>query len=213
MLSVFNLVTLPRKPVTGRILVNFRSFGLFFRNAPLLVFLLLILFFGMAIAPLQQFINLYYLDIGASNSFIGWVFFVQAIPEIPAYFIASRWVRRTGPHRIILFAMAVSMLRMLAYGLISNPSVAIFFSIFHCITIAFFLVGVVEYVQDRTPAHLRTTGQALIWAFHFGAGLTLGNISLGYLRDAVGMNTAMLVHAGLALVILALTLIFFRKQR
>ena len=105
------------------------------------------------------------------------------------------------------------MMRMLFYGLISNPSVAIFFSIFHCITIAFFLVGVVEYVQDRTPAHLRTTGQALIWAFHFGAGLTLGNISLGYLRDAVGMNTAMLVHAGLALMILVLTLIFFRKQR
>ncbi len=212
LLSVFNLVTLPRKPVTGRILVNFRSFGLFFRNAPLLVFLLLILFFGMAIAPLQQFINLYYLDIGASDSFIGWVFFVQAIPEIPAYFIASRWVRRTEPQRIILFAMAISMMRMLGYGLISNPSVAIFFSIFHCITIAFFLVGVVEYVQDRTPAHLRTTGQALIWAFHFGAGLTLGNISLGYLRDASGMNTAMLVHAGLALAILALTLIFFRSK-
>jgi len=212
-LSVFNLASMPRKPVTGRILVNFKSFGLFFRNAPLLVFLLLILFFGMAIAPLQQFINLYYLDIGAGNSFIGWVFFVQAIPEIPAYFIASRMVRRSGPEKVILLAMAVSMLRMLFYGLISNPSVAIFFSIFHCITIAFFLVGVVEYVQDRTPSHLRTTGQALIWAFHFGAGLTLGNISLGYLRDAVGMNAAMLVHAGLAMVILALTLIFFRKHR
>jgi len=212
LLAVYNLVTLPRKPITGRILVNFHSFGLFFRNAPLLIFLLLILFFGMAIAPLQQFINLYYLDIGASNSFIGWVFFVQAIPEIPAYFIASRMVRRAGSEKVILFAMGISMMRMLFYGLISNPSVAIFFSVFHCITIAFFLVGVVEYVQDRTPAHLRTTGQALIWAFHFGAGLTLGNISLGYLRDSVGMNTAMLAHAGLALIILTLTLIFFRKQ-
>jgi PPP family 3-phenylpropionic acid transporter len=211
-LALFNLVTLPRKPVTNRILVNFRSFGLFFRNAPLLVFLLLILFFGMAIAPLQQFINLYYLDIGASNSFIGWVFFVQAIPEIPAYFVASRMVRRTGSEKVILFAMAVSMLRMVFYGLISSPSLAIFFSIFHCITIAFFLVGVVEYVQDRTPVHLRTTGQALIWAFHFGAGLTLGNISLGYLRDAVGMNTAMLVHAGMALIILVLTAGFFRQK-
>jgi PPP family 3-phenylpropionic acid transporter len=211
-LALFNLVTLPRKPVTNRILVNFRSFGLFFRNAPLLVFLLLILFFGMAIAPLQQFINLYYLDIGASNSFIGWVFFVQAIPEIPAYFVASRMVRRTGSEKVILFAMAVSMLRMVFYGLISSPSLAIFFSIFHCITIAFFLVGVVEYVQDRTPVHLRTTGQALIWAFHFGAGLTLGNISLGYLRDAVGMNTAMLVHAGMALIILLLTAGFFRQK-
>jgi PPP family 3-phenylpropionic acid transporter len=211
-LALFNLLTLPRKPVTGRSLVNFSSFGIFFRNAPLLVFLLLILFFGMAIAPLQQFINLYYLDIGASDSFIGWVFFVQAVPEIPAYFIASRMVGRRGPEKVILFSMAISMLRMFAYGMIANPAIAIFFSIFHCVTIAFFLVGVVEYVQDRTPSHLRTTGQALIWAFHFGAGLTLGNISLGYLRDAVGMNGAMLVHAGLALLILVLTLVFFRNR-
>jgi len=212
LLSLFNLFTMPRKPVTGRILVNFRSFGLFFRNAPLLVFLLLILFFGMAIAPLQQFINLYYLDIGASDSFIGWVFFVQAIPEIPAYFIVSKIVKRSGPEKVILFAMAISMLRMLCYGLISNPAIAIFFSIFHCVTIAFFLVGVVEYVQDRTPAHLRTTGQALIWAFHFGAGLTLGNISLGFLRDLVGMNGAMLVHAGLAFLILLIALLLFVRQ-
>jgi PPP family 3-phenylpropionic acid transporter len=212
LISLFNLATMPGKPVTGRGLVNFRSFGVFFRNAPLFLFLLLILLFGMAIAPLQQFINLYYLDIGAGESFIGWVFFVQAIPEIPAYFIASRWVKRSGPEKLILFAMAVSMLRMLGYGLISRPEIAIFFSIFHCITIAFFLVGVVEYVQDRTPAHLRTTGQALIWAFHFGAGLTLGNISLGYLRDQVGMMGAMKVHALLALLILLGTLLFFRKR-
>ena len=212
LLSVFNLLTMPRKPVTGRSLVNFRSFGLFFRNTPLLFFLLLILFFGMAIAPLQQFINLYYLDIGASDSFIGWVFFVQAIPEIPAYFIVSKIVKRSGPEKVILFSMAISMLRMLCYGLIATPEIAIFFSIFHCITIAFFLVGVVEYVQDRTPAHLRTTGQALIWAFHFGAGLTLGNISLGFLRDQVGMMGAMKVHAGLALLILVATFLFFRKR-
>jgi PPP family 3-phenylpropionic acid transporter len=212
LISLFNLFTMPGKPVTGRSLVNFRSFGVFFRNAPLFLFLLLILLFGMAIAPLQQFINLYYLDIGAGDSFIGWVFFVQAIPEIPAYFVAARWVKRSGPEKLILFAMAVSMLRMLGYGLISRPEIAIFFSIFHCITIAFFLVGVVEYVQDRTPAHLRTTGQALIWAFHFGAGLTLGNISLGYLRDQVGMMGAMKVHAAMALLILLANLLFFRRQ-
>lgn len=212
LISLFNLFTMPRKPVTGRSLVNFRSFGVFFRNAPLFLFLILILMFGMAIAPLQQFINLYYLDIGASESFIGWVFFVQAIPEIPAYFIASRWVKRSGPEKLILFAMAISMLRMLSYGLISRPEIAIIFSIFHCVTIAFFLVGVVEYVQDRTPSHFRTTGQSLIWAFHFGAGLTLGNISLGYLRGQVGMMDAMKVHAALALVILLLTFVFFRKR-
>jgi hypothetical protein len=114
---------------------------------------------------------------------------------------------------MILLSMAVSMLRMVLYGLVTDPEVAIFLSVFHCITIAFFLLGVVEYVHDRTPDHLRTTGQALIWAFHYGAGVTLGNLSLGYLRGTTGMLKAMHIHAGLAMVILLLTILFFRQTR
>ena len=210
LVSLFNLLTLPAKPVTGRSLVNFRSFGIFFRNRQMFLFLLIILFCGIAIAPLMQFINLYYKDIGASPPFIGWVFFVQAIPEIPAFLLGGMIVKRLGAEKMILLSIGVSLMRMVLYGLISVPGVAILFSIFHCITIAFFLLGVVEYVHDRTPDHLRTTGQALIWAFHFGAGVTLGNISLGFLRDSVGMLKAMHIHAGLALAVLLVAALFFR---
>jgi len=213
LLTLYNLFTLPVKPVTGRSLVTFRSFGVFFRNNRLLFFLLIILLYGIAVAPLMQFINLYYKDIGASASFIGWVFFVQAIPEIPAFYLGSKIVKRIGAEKMILLSMGVSLSRMVLYGLIAKPEAAIFFSIFHCITIAFFLLGVVEFVQERTPDHLRTTGQALIWAFHFGAGVTLGNIALGYLRDATGLLKAMHIHAALALVMLSLTVFFFRAVK
>jgi len=209
LVSLFNLLTFPRNRTNGSSLVNFRSFGLFFRNVGMLGLLIILLLFGMAIAPLFQFINLYYSDIGASNTFIGWVFFVQALPEIPASFIASRMVKLLGAEKVILFSMLVSALRLLFYGLITQPQVAIYFSILHCVTIAFFLVGVVEYVQARTPGHLRSTAQALIWAFHFGAGLMLGNLSLGYFRGTIGMNGAMLVHAALAGIIFFVTLFFF----
>jgi len=161
----------------------------------------------------MQFINLYYNDIGASASFIGWVFFLQALPEIPAYIVGTRIVKRIGAENMILLSMVVSLLRLVLYGLISIPEVAIFFSVFHCITIAFFLLGVVEYVDTRTPDHLRFTGQALIWAFHYGAGVSVGNIFLGYLRDATGMLKAMHIHALLALVILILTVLLFRNLR
>jgi predicted MFS family arabinose efflux permease len=60
---------------------------------------------------------------------------------------------------------------------------------------------------------LQTTGQALIWAFHYGAGISVGNIILGYLRDATGMLKAMHIHAMLALVVVILTVLLFRKVR
>jgi len=158
----------------------------------------------------HSFINLYYNDIGASASFIGWVFFLQAIFEIPAYILGTRIVKRIGAERMILLSMGISFLRMVLYGLIHVPEFAIFFSVFHCITIAFFLLGVVEYVSIRTPDHLQITGQTLIWAFHYGAGVSIGNVVLGYLRDATGMLKAMHIHALLALMILILTVLFFR---
>jgi len=212
LLSLINLFTLPHKPATGKSLVTFQSFGIFFRNYRMVFFLLLIFFFGIAIAPLMQFINLYYYDIGANASFIGWVFFLQAIPEIPAYIVGTRIVKRIGAENMILLSMAISMLRLVFYGVITEPEVAIFFSIFHCVTIAFFLIGVVEYIQARTPDHLQNTGQALLWAFHYGAGVSVGNIILGYLRDATGMLKAMHIHAVLALVILILTALLFRRK-
>ena len=177
------------------------------------MFLLLILFFGISVSPLMSFINLYYKDIGASSSFIGWVLFAQAVPEIPAYIVGTRIVKRIGAERMILVAMGISFLRMVLYGLTSDPNVAILFSIFHCITIAFFLLGIVEYIQSRTPDHLRTTGQALIWAFHYGAGVSLGNILLGYLRGTVGMLRAMHIHALLALLVAVMTILFFRFSK
>lgn len=213
LLALINLLTLPAKPVTGRNLVTFRSLGIFFKNRRMFFFLLLIFFLGIAIAPLMQFINLYYNDIGASASFIGWVFFLQAIPEIPAYIVGTRIVKRIGAENMILLSMAVSLLRLIFYGLISVSEVAIFFSIFHCITIAFFLIGVVEYIQARTPDHLQSTGQALIWAFHYGAGISIGNIFLGYLRDTTGMLKAMHIYAVLALVVVILTAQLFRKVK
>ena len=211
LLALFNLFTLPSKPVTGRNLVTLRSLGIFFKNRRMFFFLLLIFFLGIAVAPLMQFINLYYNDIGASASFIGWVFFLQAIPEIPAYIIGTRIVKRIGAEKMILLSMGISLLRLVFYGMITQPEVAIFFSVFHCITVAFFLIGVVDYIQARTPDHLQTTGQALIWAFHYGAGISVGNIILGYLRDATGMLKAMHIHAMLALVVVILTVLLFRK--
>jgi predicted MFS family arabinose efflux permease len=213
LLSLFNLFTLPDKPVTGRSLVSFRSFGIFFRNYRMLFFLLLIFLLGIAVAPLMQFINLYYYDIGASASFIGWVFFVQAIPEIPAYIIGTRLVKRIGAERMILLSMGISMLRLVFYGLITVPEIALVFSILHCITVAFFLLGVVEYVQILTPDHLQSTGQALIWAFHYGAGLGVGYVFMGYLRDATGMLRAMHIHALLALLVLVLTAVLFKSSQ
>lgn len=210
LLSIFNLVTMPASPVKGVNLVNFKSLSFLLKNRKLLFFLLIIFVFGIAISPLYQFLNLYYKDIGSGNEFIGLVFFIQAMFEIPAFLLGVKLIRKNRPEKVILFSMLISMLRMVLYGFISNPLIAASLSPFHGITIALFLIGTVEYVQKQTPGHLRTTGLALIWAFHFGAGVALGNLLLGYLRDHGGILRAMHVHALIAAAVLVWAFWFFR---
>ena len=102
---------------------------------------------------------------------------------------------------------------MVMYGLTGNPYFAIGIGMLHGFTISFFLIGVVDYVQRQTPSHLRATGQSLIMTFHFGAGLTIGNIWIGYLKDLVGMQQVMLFQSVMASAIVVLTGLFFKQNR
>ena len=212
LMFLINLVTLPPKPITGRSLVTFKSFGIFFRNSKLFIFFILMFLYGISISPLHLLINLYYKEIGGDNNIIGIAYLIQAGCEIPFFIFGAKMVKRTSAEFTLLLAMAVSMLRMVLYGFISDPFVAVFIGILHGFTIAFFLVGAVEYVQSHTPHHLRTTGQSLIWAFHFGAGLTVGYTLTGYLYDLIGMQQSMHIAAIFSLFILISTYFFLNKH-
>jgi PPP family 3-phenylpropionic acid transporter len=184
----------------------------FMQNKVVISFFFLMLFYGISISPLHQFINLYYIEIGASNKLIGTAFAIQAGFEIPFFLFGIKLVKRTSPEFVILLAMFVSIIRMFLYGFISNPEIAIFIGMLHGFTISIFLVGAVQYVQSHTPPELSTTGQSMIWAFHFGAGLTFGYLVVGYLKDLVGMQKTMHIEAVFGTLILIATLFFFRKS-
>jgi len=208
---LINLVTLPPKPLTGRSLVNFSSLVVFMKNKVVISFFFLMLFYGISISPLHQFINLYYIEIGASNKLIGTAFAIQAGFEIPFFLFGIKLVKRTSPEFVILLAMVVSIIRMVLYGFISTPEIAIIVGVLHGFTISFFLVGAVQYVQSHTPPELSTTGQSMIWAFHFGAGLTFGYLVVGYLKDLVGMQKTMHIQAVFGALILLATILFFKR--
>jgi len=212
LIFLINFLTLPPKPLTGRNMVNFNSLKTFMQNRVVISFFFLMLFYGISISPLHQFINLYYIEIGASNKLIGTAFAIQAGFEIPFFLFGIKLVKRTSPEFVILLAMLVSILRMVLYGFIDIPEIAMVIGILHGFTISFFLVGAVQYVQSHTPPELSTTGQSMIWAFHFGAGLTFGYLLVGYLKDLVGMQKTMHIQAVFGTLILIATLLFFRRS-
>ena len=177
------------------------------------IFLLLILLtlYGLGISPLYIFINLYYKDIGASNNIIGIAFAVQAASEIPFFFYGRRLVARMGAARLLIGVMIVAMLRLLAYSFISDPIIALVLGIAQGATLSLFWVGIVHYLHRLIPVEWRATGQSLIWAFHLGAGATIGNVAIGSLSDYFRMQKVMLMASGFTLIVIVLFLIYFKK--
>ena len=174
----------------------------------MLFFLILIFFQGIFSAPIYLFINLYYAEIGAGYDTFGIAIAVQSMSELPFFFFGDRVVKRFGPKKVLLTAMAAATLRMLMYGLTSHPLVAVIIGSLHGICLALFIVATVSYIQAMTPTRLRATGQSLMYATYFGAGLTLGNLLIGFLSGIIMMRGVMLLNSGL-IFILAI-IVFFR---
>ena len=176
------------------------------------IFLLLILLtlYGIGISPMYVFINLYYRDIGAGNNIIGIAFAVQAISEVPFFFYGRRLVARFGAAGLLSGVIFAAILRLLAYGFISNPVTAVAVGVAQGATLSLFWVSIVDYMHRLIPVSWRSTGQALIWAFHLGAGVTIGNVLIGRLSDLIPMQHVMILAAGFTLFVFALFIIYFR---
>jgi len=179
---------------------------------PHIIFLLILLtLYGIGASPLYIFINLYYRDIGADNNIIGIAFAVQAASEIPFFFYGRRMVERIGTARMLTGVLVVAMLRLLLYGFISNPVIAVIVGVAQGATLSLFWVGIVEMLHKLIPPAWRSTGQSLIWAFHLGAGVTLGNIAIGRLSDFFPMQRVMLFAAGFTFFVFVLFIIYFKR--
>lgn len=173
-----------------------------FGEKRILIFLFLLLFYGIAISPLYVFINLYFRDIGASNQVVGLAFASQAIAELPLFIYGHRFVRKFGAPRVLAGALIVAIFRMVAYSQISNPTLALLVSLAQGFSFSLFWVAVVDFVHALVPAKWRATAQSLIWAFHLGAGVTIGNVCIGRLSDLMHMQRVMLIGAGFAVLVL-----------
>ncbi len=176
-------------------------------------FLLLLLLYGIAISPLYVFINLYYHDIGADNRLIGLAFALQALSEVPFFFLGRRLLRRFGSGPLLLFSMGTAVLRMLLYGLIDNPVQALFVGLGSGITYSLFWIAIVDRMHALVPEKWRSTAQSLLWAFHVGCGVTIGNMTIGLLSDHFHMQTVMLMAAAMTAAVLLAAFVYLQRTR
>jgi PPP family 3-phenylpropionic acid transporter len=191
--------------------ITFRDAKSVISDPKILIFLLILLLYGIGTIPINTFYGIYLNKIGASTKIIGLSFAIQAFSELPFLFIASHLVRRFGALPLTVIALSVSGVRILAYTQINNPYIAICIDTSNGICYSLFLVSAVEYINKMVPAKLRATGQSLFWVSYYGAGVMCGNLFTGFLYGNRGIGFAFAID-GLILLATAVIAIFMNRH-
>ena len=176
-------------------------------NKLLIIFLLVIVLVSVAQSSSSFFLTVYLREIGATPGITGTALAVQALSELPFYFLAAWLLKRTTAGKVVIIAVFGTVARLLMYSLNTEPQWVIGIELMNGITWTLLWISAVEYVDQHVPAAWRTTGQSLLWAAYYGAGAIAGNILSGRLyevmpmRNVYGINSALAAMAGIVALI------------
>ena len=191
----------------------------------IVLFFLFCLTYYIFNSPILNMINIYYSEICVSyfsnlsaeelnvkiGLIVGIAFAVQSIFELPFMFFANFFIKRYGTRNVILFTMFVAFLRMMLYGLSTNPWFSVVIGATHGITLGLFWVAAVGYVHTLIPKSQNSTGQMLFNTF-LAIGTCIGNLLTGFMKDTISIQNGMMVNATVILGIILAGIFFTRRQ-
>ncbi len=183
------------------------------KNKPLLLFILVISLYGIVCSPVFTYLNLYFTELKPDNNIVGLAYAIMAFSELPLFIIGNRLLKKFGSRTILLMAMCSMALRYLLYGSFPDVIVALSTGLLQGVSLAFFLVGTVDYMKQLIPPEQHATGQSIIWGSYTGLGQTIGNLLIALIIDSYGMVKVMQIWIGIAMSCVLLTIIYFRVYK
>lgn len=170
-------------------------------------FLLTVFVAGTGSTFIHHYLFIYLNSIGGSGTLRGVALAVSTVSELVVFGFADRLLRRVRPLSLILVAMGGVGVRMVLYGIISDPLIALLPQLMHGMTFSLFLVAGVSIARELAPEGMRATAQALFTSVHMGAAGVTGALLGGILYRSMSAADVFLVGGVAELVFLAVFLI------
>lgn len=193
---------------------SFKRAGEIFQNKTLIFLLICVFLISACTSPIWYFYSIYMKENGASASLVGYGLSFQGLCELPMFYLSAKIIRRLGIKTTLLVTVLASVIRMLLYASVKNPTAAIFIEVLHGISWSLFWVVCVEYVNKLVREDWRATGQSLLSAAYYGAGYITGNLWTAYLRDTkMKVAEVFLLNAGIVAIVGLFIWIFMKKMK
>ncbi|MCA9919428.1 MAG: MFS transporter [Anaerolineales bacterium] len=170
------------------------------RQRGLALFLFAIMLIGFTHGIVNYYLSVYLTDIHAAGWIIGVTLALSATFEVPFMGRAHRFMERWGVRPVLLFGMAMLVLRWFLYIFITEPLLVLPTQILHSIGITSLLIVGVLYMDRQLEPKWRTSAQSLYTASFAGIGPAVGLYFAGNLYSSYGIQSVWIFSTVVGLV-------------
>lgn len=158
---------------------------------------------GLALSVYGNYLFLY-LDSFMSRSMMGVSLTLATISEVPIFWLAQRWLKRTSLWYILGVALLLMGVRAFAYVAVPEVWWVLLVSLLHGPSYSLMWSAAVMLAADLAPPGLGATAQGVLNGMTFGLGAAIGAAGGGLLYTWAGAQVVFHVAGWVCLAMLAL---------
>lgn len=162
---------------------KFRNLLNLIKQFKFMVFVFSVMIMNIALGANSSYIVVLIKETGGNTSIIGFVWFVIAISELPAFFFGSRIIKKYGELNIFLISVALYAIRFLMCSFEQSYTTIIAIQLMQGVTFPLYLIGVMQHLSKIVPEDIRASGITILSSLGFGLGNFIGNLSGGILLE------------------------------
>ena len=164
-------------------------------------------------SSLYVYYSLYLSDMGYSKTVIGLMWSLGVIAEILFFFYQAPLFRRFGVRKLMLFSLAVAVIRFLMIGWgAQSLAILLVAQVLHAATFGVHHSASVATLQRWFAGSLQARGQALFISISYGLGGTVGGLLLSACWDTFGARWVYVLAAIMSLLGLVAAQLSYRWQ-
>lgn len=141
-----------------------------------LVFLIIVMFISTTHRTNDNFLGLYIIELGGSETLIGVATFIGVVTECLVMALAFFWFKRFHETTFIIIAGVIYSIRWFLMAVITDPIMVLYLQLLHGVSFGIFYLAAFQYVTKLLPNHLQATGHVLFITFLFGISGIVGSL-------------------------------------
>ncbi len=149
---------------------------------------ILILSFLMSVTQWinSNFFSLYYVDLGRPQSWLGLIYALGAISELPFFFLSGRLIQKIGPLRVLWLSTAVFAFRWAVLCLHPSTVLIALLQLLHGASFGLALAAGISLAARVSNESNRVTAQMVYSATNTGIAAIIGSLVGGTIFDKGG---------------------------